>query len=164
MPMRQPILWPCCPPPAAGEAQCPQGTPAASATTMPRRVRPTVRSFVTIMKTLFARRGVCVGVIGVLTLTAAAACTGRQQENPRPRQGRPGPLRRTCPIPDTASPLDAVPEAVRLSLEKRFDGDFDEMVKRRAIRVGVTFNRTHVQQHLQVLHHLPSGQRSAGPS
>ena len=28
-------------------------------------------------------------------------------------------------------------------MDKPFTGDFDEMVKRRAIRVGVTFNRTH---------------------
>ena len=28
-------------------------------------------------------------------------------------------------------------------MDRPFTGDFDEMVKRRAIRVGVTFNRTH---------------------
>ena len=28
-------------------------------------------------------------------------------------------------------------------LDQPFTGDFDEMVKRRMIRVGVTFNRTH---------------------
>src|SRR6188768_3499405 len=28
-------------------------------------------------------------------------------------------------------------------MDKPFTGDFDDMVKRRAIRVGVTFNRTH---------------------
>ena len=28
-------------------------------------------------------------------------------------------------------------------MDKPFTGDFDEMIKRRAIRVGVTFNRTH---------------------
>jgi membrane-bound lytic murein transglycosylase MltF len=32
---------------------------------------------------------------------------------------------------------------VRLVLDKPFTGDFDEMIKRRAIRVAVTFNRTH---------------------
>ena len=32
---------------------------------------------------------------------------------------------------------------MRLLIDKPFTGDFDEMVKRRAIRVGVTFNRTH---------------------
>ena len=47
------------------------------------------------------------------------------------------------PIPDTPSPLDAIPENLRLLVDKPFTGDFDEMVKRRIIRVGVTFNRTH---------------------
>ena len=28
-------------------------------------------------------------------------------------------------------------------MDKPFTGDFDEMIKRRAIRVAVTFNRTH---------------------
>ena len=37
----------------------------------------------------------------------------------------------------------ALPESVRLSIDRRFTGDLDEMVKRRMIRVGVTFNRTH---------------------
>ena len=39
--------------------------------------------------------------------------------------------------------MEALPDAVRLVLDKPFTGDFDEMLKRRAIRVGVTFNRTH---------------------
>ena len=30
-----------------------------------------------------------------------------------------------------------------MSIDRRFTGDLDEMVKRRMIRVGVTFNRTH---------------------
>ena len=37
----------------------------------------------------------------------------------------------------------ALPESVRLSIDRPFTGDLDEMVKRRMIRVGVTFNRTH---------------------
>ena len=32
---------------------------------------------------------------------------------------------------------------MRAVLDKPFKGDFDELVKRRAIRVAVTFNRTH---------------------
>jgi len=48
-----------------------------------------------------------------------------------------------APIPPTPSPYDALPEAIRLTLDKPFTGDLDEMVKRRAIRVAVTFNRTH---------------------
>src|SRR6187399_3106514 len=47
------------------------------------------------------------------------------------------------PIPPTPSPLDALPEAVRELADKPFTEDLDAMVKRRMIRVGVTFNRTH---------------------
>ena len=36
----------------------------------------------------------------------------------------------------------ALPEDVRKALHQRFVGDLDEMVKRRLIRVGVTYNRT----------------------
>jgi membrane-bound lytic murein transglycosylase MltF len=36
----------------------------------------------------------------------------------------------------------ALPEGVRAQLYERLTGDFDQMVKRRLIRVGVTFNRT----------------------
>src|SRR5204862_4499379 len=46
-------------------------------------------------------------------------------------------------IPQTASPYDALPEALRLVVDQPFTGDFDEMLDRRAIRVAVTFNRTH---------------------
>ena len=36
-----------------------------------------------------------------------------------------------------------LPDAIQQVLDKPFTGDFDEMVKRRSIRVGVTYNRTH---------------------
>jgi membrane-bound lytic murein transglycosylase MltF len=48
-----------------------------------------------------------------------------------------------APLPPTPSPFDALPEVVRDAMDRPFTGDFDEMVKRRLIRVGVTFNRTH---------------------
>ena len=48
-----------------------------------------------------------------------------------------------APIPATASPYDALPESVRLVLDKPFTGDLDALVERRAIRVAVTYNRTH---------------------
>ena len=48
-----------------------------------------------------------------------------------------------APIPATGSPYDALPDEVRSSIDRPFTGDFDEMVKRRLIRVAVTFNRTH---------------------
>ena len=37
----------------------------------------------------------------------------------------------------------ALPEGVRALLYERFTGDFDQMAKRRVIRVGTTFNRTY---------------------
>ena len=99
------------------------------------------------MKTRCTRPGVCLGVVALLALTATA-CTGRQEEAPPPSTAAPPataapPPEADAPIPETASPLDALPEAVRNLLDKPFTGDFDEMVKRRMIRVAVTFNRTH---------------------
>jgi membrane-bound lytic murein transglycosylase MltF len=90
---------------------------------------------------------VCRWVAALLFLTAGAACTGKQEAPatnaaPAPTSA-PASSADDAPIPPTASPLDALPEAVRLVMDKPFTGDFDEMVKRRAIRVGVTFNRTH---------------------
>ena len=76
-------------------------------------------------------------------LLAVAACSGPQQH------GTPSPATTTTseaaapPIADATSPYDALPQPVRSLVDQRFTGDFDEMVRRRAIRVAVTFNRTH---------------------
>jgi membrane-bound lytic murein transglycosylase MltF len=69
----------------------------------------------------------------------AAACSG-QNEAPPPAAPTAEPAPEEASV---ASPYDALPEAVRLALDKPFTGDFDELVKRRLIRVAVTFNRTH---------------------
>ena len=53
------------------------------------------------------------------------------------------PRAEEAPLPQTVSPYDALPEGVRGVLDKPFTGDFDAMMARRAIRVAVTFNRTH---------------------
>ena len=71
-------------------------------------------------------------------VAVASACWGRQEATPAAT-----PSAAEASIPDTTSPYDALPEAVRVVLDKPFTGDFDELVKRRSIRVGVTFNRTH---------------------
>jgi membrane-bound lytic murein transglycosylase MltF len=47
------------------------------------------------------------------------------------------------PLPVVESPYDALPDHAREVLDQSFTGDLDEMVKRRVIRAGVTFNRTH---------------------
>jgi membrane-bound lytic murein transglycosylase MltF len=102
------------------------------------------------------------GAVTLLIVAAAAACKGQQQTAtpppatpaaaPAPAPATPVPAPEPAgspgpgadgPIPDTPSPMDALPEQVRLGVHKPFTGDFDEMVKRRAIRVAVTFNRTH---------------------
>ena len=70
---------------------------------------------------------------------ATVACAGQQQEAP----ASPAAVADETPIPPTASPYDALPPAARDLIEKPFTGDLDELIKRRAIRVAVTFNRTH---------------------
>jgi membrane-bound lytic murein transglycosylase MltF len=100
------------------------------------------------MKLTCSQSGVRRGVV-VLFVAAVTACSGRQ-EAPPPAAATttPGTAAATqpaadAPIPETASPYDALPEPVRLMMDKPFTDDFDAMVKRRMIRVAVTFNRTH---------------------
>ena len=73
------------------------------------------------------------------------ACSGGKEAAPPATPATPAaaPSATDAPIPPTASPYDALPEAVRLAMDKPFTGDFDALVERRSIRVGVTFNRTH---------------------
>ena len=108
------------------------------------------------MRIRFQPSGVCRGAITLLVLAAASGCT-RQQEGPHQATetapatatappattDTPKPAATDATIPDTASPYEALPEAVRVLADKPFTGDLDEMVKRRNIRVAVTFNRTH---------------------
>ena len=74
------------------------------------------------------------------------ACSGEKETTP-PATATATPAAVSsaadAPIPPTTSPYDALPEAVRLVMDKPFTGDFDALVARRAIRVAVTFNRTH---------------------
>ena len=104
----------------------------------------------TTMKTRRTRSGVCLGVVALLALMAATACTGSKEETPAATTAATPPSTAATPaadddepIPDTPSPLDALPDDVQSLMDKPFTGDFDEMVKRRMIRVAVTFNRTH---------------------
>jgi membrane-bound lytic murein transglycosylase MltF len=93
------------------------------------------------MNTVRLQSGVYPGVVALL-LAATTACSGRQETAP-PATAVATPSAADAAIPQTASPYDALPESVQLVLDKPFTGDFDAMVKRRAIRVAVTFNRTH---------------------
>ena len=90
--------------------------------------------------------GVCRGVMALLVVATAMACS-RQTEPPAPATTAATPASASAaaeaPIADTASPYDALPEAVRLAMGKPSTDDLDAMIKRRAIRVAVTYNRTH---------------------
>jgi len=93
------------------------------------------------MNTVALHSGVCRGLVALL-LAAITACSGRQEVAPV-GTAVATPSAVDAAIPETVSPYDALPEAVRLVMDKPFIGDFDTLVARRAIRVGVTFNRTH---------------------
>jgi membrane-bound lytic murein transglycosylase MltF len=78
-------------------------------------------------------------VVAMLVVGAATACSGQKEAAPPATPVSTA----EAPIPATASPYDALPVAVRDDIGKPFTGDFDALVARRAIRVGVTYNRTH---------------------
>jgi membrane-bound lytic murein transglycosylase MltF len=76
-------------------------------------------------------------IVAWLIVAAATACSGQKASSVSSTTAA------EAPIPNTASPYDALPEAVRDGMGKPFTGDFDALVARRAIRVAVTYNRTH---------------------
>jgi len=104
------------------------------------------------MSTRFRHSDVCRSVVALLMFATATACTRQQESAPAegpaasptapPATAATAPSAADAPIPDTPSPYDALPEAVRLLADKPFTGDLDAMIKRRAIRVAVTFNRS----------------------
>jgi len=96
----------------------------------------------------------------LLASLSAAGCTAKPEEakppGPAPGAGQPAAEQAAPAGPVTAAPGAAaeeplpppkfeteLPDEVRTALERTFTGDLDEMVKRRLIRAGVTFNRTH---------------------
>jgi membrane-bound lytic murein transglycosylase MltF len=78
--------------------------------------------------------------------TQPPATTGQEGSGaPRPAEEEikaPLPPVKDDPVPEVASPYDALPEASRTALDQTFTGDLDEMVKRRLVRAGVVYNRT----------------------
>jgi membrane-bound lytic murein transglycosylase MltF len=107
------------------------------------------------MKRAYILAGVCRGVVASLIVMAATSCS--RQPEPAPAAAAAGtpaaapgetpaalkPPADDAPIPDTPSPFDAFPDFVRNGMDEPFKGDLDAMLKRRRIRVGVTYNRTH---------------------
>jgi len=77
----------------------------------------------------------------LLVVATATGCSG--QKEAAPATAPAASSENDAPIPATPSPYDALPEGVQAVMDKPFTGDFDELVKRRAIRAAVTYNRTH---------------------
>ena len=93
--------------------------------------------------------------VGVFaTLVAATTFIGCGGGTPKtPAESAPAAVATPASTPAAApadaadAPLppafdDGLPEGVRAVMNRPFTGDFDEMVKRRVIRLGVTFNRS----------------------
>ena len=89
----------------------------------------------------------------VMALAACMACSSPPaKETPPPQATPPAPTPATPPAPaepaidpnDTLPPPPppALPEELSRLVDQTFTGDFDGMIKRRLIRVGVPFNRT----------------------
>ena len=84
------------------------------------------------------------GLAGVM---AGCGAQGTPTETVKPAEQAAAPgtaapaAAEDAPLPPPAFE-SGLPEGVRSLLAKPFTGDFDEMVARRMIRVGVTFNRT----------------------
>jgi membrane-bound lytic murein transglycosylase MltF len=89
------------------------------------------------------------------TVIVVLLTTGCSSETPAPANTSsaapaatapaPAPVAQNAeqPLPPASSPYDGLPETARGVLDRSFTDDFDAMVKRRLIRAGVVFNRTH---------------------
>ena len=84
-------------------------------------------------------------VAAAFAVVITAACSGQEAtpaSTPAPNAAGAS-AGDDAPLPATKSPYDALPPDMQELLERPFTGDLPEMIKRRMIRVGVTFNRTH---------------------
>ena len=88
-------------------------------------------------------RSLITGLLTVVVTVAAAACGAPKEAAPESIAATITPPPEGAPIPPTPSPFDVLPDGLQKRLDEPFTGDLDAMIKRRAIRVAVTFNRTH---------------------
>jgi membrane-bound lytic murein transglycosylase MltF len=82
-------------------------------------------------------------VVVLLAVAAATACSSQKNETQPAATSPPATSVAEAPLPEVASPFDALPPDMRDAIDKPSTGDLDAMMKRRSIRVAVTFNRTH---------------------
>ena len=88
-------------------------------------------------------RSLITGLLTVVVTAATAACGASKDAAPESTAATITPPPEGAPIPPTPSPFDVLPDGLQKRLDEPFTGDLDAMIKRRAIRVAVTFNRTH---------------------
>ena len=100
----------------------------------------------TTTRTPGTRRVLLVNLFLLLISLLASGCSGKPEE---PKAAQSAPIQAPAPaeaadeaIPPPAYEMD-LPEAVRAELGQSYKGDLDGMLKRRMIRAGVTYNRTH---------------------
>jgi membrane-bound lytic murein transglycosylase MltF len=80
-----------------------------------------------------------VPVLGILVSAACGAAKPEEAAQSAAAASREAPAEEPLPPPAYES---ALPEDMRSLVDRTFTGDFDEMVKRRVIRVAVPFNRS----------------------
>src|SRR5262245_45687067 len=90
----------------------------------------------------FAMFAALLFVVGCSPSSSSSQASAAPSEAAPATASRPAAAQEAA-LPPESSPYDALPPEVRAALDKPFTGDFDEMVKRRVIRAGVVFNRTH---------------------
>jgi membrane-bound lytic murein transglycosylase MltF len=92
-----------------------------------------------------------IAVAACLVLFASLSVTGCSSKRDAPRTVEPPvatPVSAAAPAaaseepPPPPSYESALPEPLRAELNRPFKGDLDEMVKRRLVRIGVTYSRT----------------------
>jgi len=80
----------------------------------------------------------------VCATTTLSGCGGGTPEAPAEKAPAPAAQQAETARDELPAPAveSALPDGVRAIMSQPFTGDFDEMVKRRLIRLGVTYNRT----------------------
>lgn len=111
------------------------------------------------MSTSSTFRASCAWPAVMAVVAVAGTLAGCDRRTPESRESGAGTTKPAAAQAETAAPSAApapseetsprpayetgLPESVRANLAKPFTGDFDEMVARRLVRVGVTYNRTY---------------------
>ena len=80
-----------------------------------------------------------INLIAALLAGAVGAMAGCGSDKPATPKAEPEEVASPLPPSDLETRL---PSSVRDAVLKPYTGDLDELVKRRAVRIGVTFNRT----------------------